>query len=66
MGTDMDSPFIIPLAAFAMVALLVAIINMMKIRDMETEVRLRLHQEELDHRRRMQELDQKLAQLKQG
>lgn len=62
----MDSPFIIPLASFAMVAVLVAIINMMKIRDMETDVRLRLHQEEMDHRRRMQELDQRLAQLKQG
>lgn len=62
----MDSPFIIPLACFAMVAVLVAIINVMKIRDLETDVRLRLHQEELDHRRRMQELDQRLAQLKQG
>lgn len=62
----MDTPFVIPLAFFAMVALLVAIINVMKIRDQETDVRLRLYQEEMDHRRRMQELDQKLAQLKQG
>jgi len=60
----MDTPFIIPLAAFAMVALIVAIINVMKIRDMETEVSLKLHQEEMDHRRRMQELDERLAQLK--
>jgi hypothetical protein len=62
----MDTPFVIPLAFFAMVALIVAIINVLKIRDMETDVRLRLYQEEMEHRRRMQELDQKLAQLKQG
>jgi hypothetical protein len=62
----MDSPLIIPLAVFAMVVLLVAIINVMKIRDIETDVRLRLHQEEMEHRRKMQELDQRLAQLKQG
>ncbi len=62
----MDSPFIIPLAAFAMVALIVAIINMMKIRDQETDVRLRLYQEEMEHRRKMLELEQKLAEVKQG
>lgn len=62
----MDTPFIVPLAGFAMVVLLVAITNMMKIRDLETDVRLRLHQEEMDHRRRMQELDQRLAQIKQS
>lgn len=62
----MDTPFVIPLACFAMVALIVAIINMMKIRDLETDVRLRLYQEELEHKRKMQELEQKLAEVRQG
>lgn len=62
----MDTPFIIPLAAFAMVVLIVAIINLMKMRDVETEVSLKLHQEEMDHRRRMQELDLRLEELKRG
>jgi len=61
----MDSPFIFPLAVFAMVALIVAIINVMKIRDQETDVRLKLYQEEMEHRRKMEELEQRLAQIKQ-
>jgi len=61
----MDSPFIVPLAVFAMVVLIVAIISVMKIRDQETDVRLKLYQEEMEHRRKMQELEQRLAQIKQ-
>lgn len=61
----MDSPFIVPLAVFAMVVLIVAIISVMKIRDQETDVRLRLYQEEMEHRRKMQELERQLAQIKQ-
>jgi hypothetical protein len=62
----MDTPFVIPLACFAMVALIVAIINVMKIRDLETDVRLRLYQEELEHKRKMAELEQKMAEVRQG
>ena len=62
----MDNPFIIPLAAFAMVALIVAIINMVKIRDQEIDVRQRLHEAELEHRRKMGELDLELQRLKKG
>ena len=62
----MDSPFIVPLALFAMVVLIVAIVSVMKIRDQENDVRLRLYQEEMEHRRKMQELEQQLAQVKQG
>ena len=61
----MDSPFIVPLALFAMVALIVAIVSVMKIRDQENDVRLKLYQEEMEHRRKMQELEQQLAQVKQ-
>ncbi len=62
----MDDPFIIPLGVFVMVVLIVAIVNMMKIRDLETDVRLRLYQEEMEHKRKMAELEQQLAQIKQG
>lgn len=61
----MDTPFVVPLAFFAMVILIVAIINMMKIRDLETDVRVRLYQEELEHKRKMQDLEQQLAQVRQ-
>jgi hypothetical protein len=61
----MDSPFIVPLAVFAMVVLIVALVSVMKIRDQETDVRLRLYREEMEHRRKMQELEQQLAQVKQ-
>jgi hypothetical protein len=59
----MDEPFIIPLAVFAMVALIVAIMNMVKIRELEMDVRQRLYQEELEHRRKMSELDSELHRL---
>ena len=62
----MDTPFVVPLACFVMVALIVAIINVMKIRDLETDVRLRLYQEELEHKRKMQELENQLAQVRQS
>ena len=62
----MDSPFIIPLAAFAMTALIVAIITLAKIRDKEMDVHQKLHTEELDHQRRMKELDLELAKVRQG
>jgi len=61
----MDSPLVVPLAVFAMVVLIVAIISVMKIRDQETDVRLKLYQEEMEHRRKMEELEQRLAQIKQ-
>lgn len=62
----MDSPFIVPLAVFAMVALLVAIIDLAKIRDREIDVRNRLYQEELEHQRRMKELGAELEQIKRS
>ena len=60
----MDSPFIIPLAVFAMVALLVSITQMVKLRDQEVDVRQKLHLEEMDHRHKMEQLDLELRQLK--
>jgi hypothetical protein len=62
----MESPLIIPLAVFAMVVLIVAITKMAKIRDREIEVHQRLHLEQLEHQRKMKELELDLERVKQG
>jgi len=62
----MFSPFIIPLAAFAMVVLIVAITQLAKIRDKEMEAQQKLHLEQLEHQRKMQELELELPRIKQG
>lgn len=62
----MDSPVIIPLAMFAMVALIVAIVKMAKVRDRELEVQQRLHLEQLEHQRKMTELEIELERVKQA
>jgi uncharacterized membrane protein YciS (DUF1049 family) len=60
----MDSPFIIPLAGFAMAAIIVAIVQLVKIREMEIEVHQRLRLEEMEHERKMRELERELEQVK--
>lgn len=62
----MDSPFIIPLAAFALVVLIIAIVHFAKIRDQEIDVHQRLRIEELDHARKMKDLEDELARIKAG
>jgi hypothetical protein len=62
----MWSPFVVPLAAFAMVILIVAIIKLAKIRDKEMEVQQRLHLEQMEHQRKMQELELELTRLRTG
>ncbi|MFB3924243.1 MAG: hypothetical protein ACE145_21185 [Terriglobia bacterium] len=62
----MDSPLIIPLAIFAMVALIVGIVMMAKVRDRELQVHQRLHLEQLEHQRKMQELEEELQRVKQA
>ena len=62
----MDSPVIIPLAVFAMVALIVGISKVAKIRDRELEVHQRLHLEQLEHERKMKELEHELERVKQA
>ena len=61
----MESPLIIPLGVFAMVVLIVAITKMAKIRDREIEVHQRLHLEQLEHQRKMKELELELERVKQ-
>ena len=62
----MDNGALIPMGAFAGVALIVAIISLAKMRDKEVEVQQSLHLEELEHQRRMKELEVELERVKQG
>ncbi len=59
----MDSPFIIPLAAFALVALVVAITQVAKIRDVETQVAQRMYLEQMEHQKKMRELNLELSRV---
>jgi hypothetical protein len=61
----MDSPVIIPLAAFALVVVIVAIVHLMKIRDLEIDCHQRLRFEEMEHQRKMRELELELERVKQ-
>jgi hypothetical protein len=60
------SPFVIPLGVFAMVVLIVAITQIVRIRDKEMEVHQKLHLEEMEHQRKMRELELDLERIKQG
>ncbi len=62
----MESPFIIPLAVFAMVVLIVAISCMAKVRDKELEIHSKLQAEQLEHQRKMKELELELERARQG
>jgi hypothetical protein len=60
------SPILIPLAVFAMVVLIVAMAELTKIRNLEVEVHQTLHVEEMEHQRKMRELELELERIKQG
>ncbi len=60
------SPFLIPLGVFVMVVLIVAITQMVSIRDKEMEVQQKLHMQEMEHQRKMRELELELERIKQG
>ena len=60
------SPFFIPLAVFAMVVLIVAITQVANLRGKEMEVHQKLHLEEMEHQRKMRELELELERIKQG
>ena len=59
-------PVFIPLGCFAMVVLIVAIINMSKMRDREMDVHRCLHEQEMEHQRKMKELEIQLAQVRKS
>jgi hypothetical protein len=60
------SPLFIPLGLFAMVVLIVALVNVARIQSLETEVHQKLHTQEMEHQRKMKELDLELQRIKQG
>jgi hypothetical protein len=60
------SPFVVPLGVFAMVVLIVAITQMVRMRDKELEIHQKLHLEEMEHQRKMRELELDLERIKQG
>jgi hypothetical protein len=61
----MDEGILIPLACFAAVILVVALVTFAKIRDREIDVLSTLGRAEADHRARVAELDRELERLKQ-
>lgn len=61
----MDPGLFIPLAAMAAVVLIVAIVFLAKIRDKETQVYQTLHLEEMEHSRKMRELDERLKRMRE-
>jgi energy-converting hydrogenase Eha subunit H len=62
----MSSPLIIPLAGFAMVVLIVAIVALSKVRDKELEIHHQLHREEMEHQVKMRELELQLQRQRTG
>ena len=61
----MDAGIVVPLGSFAMVALIVAIVSLVRVRDREVEAHHRLHVEEMEHRRKMEELEIELQRTRQ-
>jgi hypothetical protein len=60
------SPFIIPLGLFAMVVLIVAVTQLSGLREVEIDVHQKLHAKEMEHQRKMRELDMELERIKSG
>lgn len=58
------SPTFIPMAIFVMVVLIVAIVHVTKLRDKEMAVQQQLHAAQLEHQRKMQELQAELERVK--
>ena len=62
----METGALVPLAFFALVVLVVAIATLTKLHDKEMEVHQNLHLEELEHNRRMKELEAELELVKKS
>jgi hypothetical protein len=59
----LENPFIIPLGAFVMVVIIVAIASLTKMRGKELEAHQQLRQQEMEHERKMKELEIEKAKL---
>jgi hypothetical protein len=60
----MEPGIMFPLAAFAVVVIIVVLTQTTKIHDLETQTHYKLAQEELVHRTKMQELEAELESIK--
>ena len=59
----LDNPFLVPLGAFVMVVIIVAINSLRKMREKELEAHQELRQREMEHDRKMKEMEIEKAKL---
>jgi len=62
----MNPGIIIPLGVFVMVVLIVALTQITKMRDQEMDIHRYLHEQEMEHQRKMKELEIQLAQVRRS
>lgn len=62
----MNPGVMIPLAAFALVIILVALVSLTRLHDQEVEAHNQILQSEASHREAVRRLDDELASLKQS
>jgi Tfp pilus assembly protein PilN len=60
------SPLVIPLASFLLVVLIVAFTQIVRLRDKEIQVQQQLHAAQLEHQRKMHELQAELERVRQA
>lgn len=60
---DFHNPLLIPLGAFVMVIIIVAIVNMAKMREKELAAHQELRQREMEHDRKMKEMEIEKAKI---
>jgi hypothetical protein len=58
--------FLIPISGMAGIILIVAIISILKTHERESEVRYKLHAAEMEHQKRMKELELELEKTRLG
>jgi hypothetical protein len=59
----MHSPFIVPLGVFLMVVLIVAIVSFKSMREKELEAHYRLRYEEMEHERKIKQMEVEKARI---
>jgi hypothetical protein len=59
----LHSPLVVPLGAFVMVVIIVAITSMTKMREKELAAHQLLRQQEMEHERKMKEMEIEQAKL---
>ena len=60
------NPLLVPLVGMASVVLIVAIVILARLRDKEVEVERQLYLAQMEHRRKMKDLDRQLDEVSGG